>query len=392
MKNSNTKISVCMVQPIFPPDFAGAAKQSLALVRHLKKMGTRVLVITGRHSKRPIFDKFEAIPVIRIPVWGSEMIKTILFNLAALPLLLIKHKKYDLIHLHSLNGLYSAILIRFLLGKKVIYKMTNCSMDDPISLKKQPGGRLKFKFFSKTDCAVAVSQDGLDSYRQTRLPVEKCVWIPNGVDTLRFKPLAPAEKVHLRKKFRLEQDATILIYSGNINPAKGVHRIVAAMKILVPESKNLFCIILGPVHDDVYFREMKKEIADAGLEPYFRFTGQVENVVEYLQAADIFVFPSDHEGMPNALLEAMSVGLACVASQISGCTDAIVDNQNGFLFASDDLKRLSKCLRILISHPDLKSRFGQNARKSIRENFALEVVARRYQQLYLELLENNSNN
>jgi glycosyltransferase involved in cell wall biosynthesis len=117
--------------------------------------------------------------------------------------------------------------------------------------------------------------------------------------------------------------------------------------------------------------------------------GQQENVQDYLEASDVFVLPSRMEGLCNALMEAMAVELACVASAIGGNVDLIADGDSGLLFASEDVGQLAAALVRLLSDGTERRRLGRRAREVIEARYALDRVASRYVALYRSLLEGN---
>lgn len=376
-----------MLLPYFPPDYSGAGAQALKLSLELKKQGVSVSVICTGKSIIPKFEKVGGINVIRVPAFGQEVFRTLLFNIGALLFLLLKMKQFDIIHLHSLNGMYSAVFLRWLAGKKVVFKMTNFGMDDPLSLQKQPGGKLKYFFFKAVDKVVAINSDCLNAYLKANLLSEKCSFIPNGVDVEKFKPLNIQEKIALKKMMGLSEDELVISFLGQISRRKGVHKIVAALKNLATELPDFRCYLVGPAAEKNYFSELKKQIGRDNFEDRFVFPGEVKESQKYLQASDIFVFPSEKEGLPNALLEAMSCGLPCVASNISGCADAIQQGFNGFLFEPDDISSLSKCLAKLAGDENLRQKIGANAIQTIIEKYSLEKISSFYLNLYFELFE-----
>lgn len=375
-----------MLLPYFPPDYSGAGAQALKLSLELKKRGVSISVICTGRSMFPKFEKIEGISVIRVPAFGPEVLRTILFNVGALPFLLLKMKRINIIHLHSLNGLYSAVFLKWLVGKKVVYKMTNFGMDDPLSLQKQPGGKLKFFFFKYVEKAVAISSDCLSAYQKSNLPPEKCSFIPNGVNVEKFKPLSSEEKNVMRKTMGLDDNEVVISYLGQITQRKGVHKILAALANLIAQQSNFQCYLVGPIVDENYFSELKNQISQQNLENRVVFPGAVKQSQRYLQASDIFIFPSEKEGLPNALLEAMSCGLPGIVSNISGCADVIQHGHNGFLFEPDDVASLSKFLAKLAGDKNLRDKIGWHARQTIFEKYALEKITGLYLNLYKEFV------
>ncbi len=138
-------------------------------------------------------------------------------------------------------------------------------------------------------------------------------------------------------------------------------------------------IIIGTGGEEAALRNA----AGAGVQ----FTGNVENVLPYLQAADLFVLPSASEGLSNALLEALSTGLPVVATAIGGSIDVIEHGKNGWLVRAGDLNELREAIVMLLNNKNARASLAASARQHILERYGLQAVASRHSDLYLSLLE-----
>ena len=109
----------------------------------------------------------------------------------------------------------------------------------------------------------------------------------------------------------------------------------------------------------------EKLIIDLKIEESIKLVGNVQDVSKYYNTAKIFVLPSNFEGFPNALIEAMSFGLACIATNCpSGPSEIIKDNENGFLIPVNDQMDLEKKLQLLIDNSELQKQFSLKAVES----------------------------
>jgi glycosyltransferase involved in cell wall biosynthesis len=116
-------------------------------------------------------------------------------------------------------------------------------------------------------------------------------------------------------------------------------------------------------------------------------TGIVDGVRDYLSACDVFVLPSYREGMPRALLEAMSMGLAVVATDIRGCREAIVHGYSGLLYPAHDIECLRRLLEGLIADPARRVELGRVARETALSRFDEAPYVRRQIEVIERLLE-----
>ena len=128
-----------------------------------------------------------------------------------------------------------------------------------------------------------------------------------------------------------------------------------------------------------------------GIDEFVKFMGNVSGVSEKIKSAEIFAFSSDYEGMPNALAEAMVLGLACVSTDCSpgGARMLINNGKNGIIVPCNDADAFSVALRSLLSDTDLAKALGAQARR-IKECLMVEKIASEWEE-YFELVINKKN-
>ncbi|MDI7261188.1 MAG: glycosyltransferase [Thermodesulfobacteriota bacterium] len=177
---------------------------------------------------------------------------------------------------------------------------------------------------------------------------------------------------------------------------KGIDVLLEAWSKVVAQEKNLKLLILGRGPLESELKELGKslEIMDS-----VKFVGSVNDPEYYLRISEIFVLPSRAEGMSNALLEAMVIGLSCIATNISGNKELISDNgrqavsegkfiigQRGILVNPDDVKGLVEAILYLIRNERAREELGKKARKFIQENYSIDLIADKYLALYRRMM------
>ncbi|RYD31197.1 MAG: glycosyltransferase family 1 protein [Verrucomicrobiaceae bacterium] len=160
----------------------------------------------------------------------------------------------------------------------------------------------------------------------------RMAFVPNGVDLERFRPVHdPEERDRLRKELDLPGSGRIILYVGGFMPRKGCDLLVEAWSKIEARHPDAFLVCVGTQGMRDTFRDasMRSELEDfqTTVTPLLEklvsgsriiMAGEVSNVEAYYRAADLFVFPSRREGLPNAVLEAMASGLPCLLAPFHG--------------------------------------------------------------------------
>ena len=123
--------------------------------------------------------------------------------------------------------------------------------------------------------------------------------------------------------------------------------------------------------------ELEQVVADKGLTDRIEFAGAKQNVFEYTKDACLYVMSSDFEGMPNALLEAMCMGLPVISTKVSGATDVIEDGVNGLLVDQDNANGMANAIDKMLSDDEFRSSCGKNAVK-LADELRTEKIAQEW--------------
>jgi len=216
--------------------------------------------------------------------------------------------------------------------------------------------------------AAAVSDDVAADCRATiGVPDDRLVVIPNGRDAHRFRPAAAA--------FDLSRELTLL-FVGRLDPGKRPDRFVEVVSTLRDRGLRVTGKIVG---DGPLRGRLENPAEHAGVE----LVGWCDDVVPHLQAADVLVFPSapDGEGMPGVLIEAGLCGVPVVATRVAGASTVVDHGRSGLLVPTDDMGELIDAVSELARDVGLRRSMGQSARAKCEAEFAMPVVAARWDTL-----------
>jgi glycosyltransferase involved in cell wall biosynthesis len=224
---------------------------------------------------------------------------------------------------------------------------------------------------------VAVSEAmGEEMIRDRVVPRRKLRVVRNSVAIQEFERAGdPA----LRAQLGGAEKRPLVLTLARLNQRKGISTLLEAAA-LVPQA----AFAIAGDGDDRPLLEAR--IRELGLENRVRLLGQRSDSAALLASCDVFVLPSLREGLPLSVLEAMATGRPVVASSIAGTREIVSAEETGLLFPPGDAAELAKALRRLFADPALRARLSRAARARVENEFAADVMARRVERIYEEVL------
>lgn len=371
----------------FYPNEYGAEIQARRLARALIQKGVNITILTGRYGKLPRTETIDDIPIHRHFIGLYLPVIHELFYLTSLAWQLFIHRhEYDIIHLFQAQlSVFVAVIMGNILEKKVIIRSSNTGPEGVAQLQTQlPFGRWLFRLLdSRVDAFVAVSRAMLEEFAAVGFSQEKCHLISNGVE-LPDTTANDREENWIGLDLPELEEKMVALYVGRLTQHKGVETLVLAWRKVVREYPRAHLLLLG---DGTLKEKLAEQVQEMGIAEKVSLLGKVTNVSDFLRVADMFILPSQYEGMPNAILEAMAYGLPVVTSRVSGAQDVIIDNHNGVLADLDSPEKIAKEMLALIASPGKRTTLGRAALQTIEENYSMSVVSGLYIQLYQSLLD-----
>ncbi|MBR5114060.1 MAG: glycosyltransferase family 4 protein [Oscillospiraceae bacterium] len=284
-------------------------------------------------------------------------------------------RRFDLVHFHTEGPCVLCWLPR-LLGKKVV--VTVHGLDHM----RQKWGKLASAYIMWGEKAavrhahsIIVLSEGVRTYFRERYGRET-VLIPNGIDPAEIRPAC-----EITKQFGLAPREYIL-FLGRLVPEKGIHYLIKAYQMLRTDKK---LVIVGGASDtNDYVQHLYDMAGDADS---IIFTGFQQGLVaeELYSNAYMYVLPSDLEGMPLSLLEAMNYGCCCVTSDIGECADVL--DGCGVTFPRGNVEALRETLQDLCDHPEKAEAHRGEARGKISSKYTWLDITAQTDELYRSLLD-----
>jgi glycosyltransferase involved in cell wall biosynthesis len=413
----------------FLPLVGGSEKQALAHGRSLQKRGFVPTIITLCHDRNWLsHEVIDGVPVIRVASTVLEDRKKLpgplrrLLYLAAVLIMswkLWRHRHhYDVLHLYHLGfeALPIALVCR-LTGKPFMISVRCADSGRSVTLHgkasllageldanapwlqvdervRMEGDLVKLESLGKTvkqftrflfqniHVVIVILSSRMKDYLTAHdFNLPHVHLIPNGVDITRFYPMVvdtPGDKV-----------AQVVICIARLSYEKGIDVLLQAWHLVHKQAPQARLIVVGhgPLHNQLECMARALDIADS-----VEFTGLQSDVAAQLRRGSLAVLPSRWEGMPNALLEAMACGLACVSTRVSGSEDIIQHEVNGLLVEPEDYQGMAWCLLTLLQNPLMVQKYGHAGRSTIEKYYELEQITDRYVELYQSMAGPGSQN
>jgi glycosyltransferase involved in cell wall biosynthesis len=206
--------------------------------------------------------------------------------------------------------------------------------------------------------------------RQDRLPPDRVLTIPNGIDIASFRPAeSPAS---LRNRTGLPPGAPLIVSVANLRRVKGQDVLLQAAVLLKETQPQPHFVLAGEPLEVEFVAQLRRLAAHPKLTGRVHFMGPVKDVASLLAAARIFALPSRSEGMSTALLEAMAAGLPAVATAAGGNPEVVQDGETGWLVPPEDPKAMAARLDGLLAEPERAAAMGQRARALVQERFSFD--------------------
>lgn len=208
-------------------------------------------------------------------------------------------------------------------------------------------------------------------------PPGKAVCIPNGVDTARFAD--PPQRDSARRELGLPLGMPLVTFTGKIVPRKNLEDLLGLLRA----EPQIHLLLVGatsePYYGDRYYRRLCADFSD--VLPRVHSVGEVpmERIPKYLEATDLFVFPSRLEGMPNSVLEAMAAALPVIAADIPAHRQ-VLTAETGILYRTPD--ELRQAVTRLLADDSLRRAMGERARAWVEKHYSFDAAVRAYLALY----------
>ncbi len=288
----------------------------------------------------------------------------------------LRDNNIEIVHSILPTSNFFATFLKLLMGKKITL------------ISSQQG--IHYKYFNKwtifdlvahrlADMVIVNSETvKINCVELLKIRPTKIRIIPNGVKDEYFRIKYDARE---KERMGLDKGIPVVLSVGRFDKLKGHQILVESAIALLTKGLQFYLVIVGagPTQD-----ELSQLIERKGFLQYIIFPGKTDNVIKYLKIADIFTLATFSEGLPNVILEAMAAGLPVITTSIPANRELIENGKEGILVPAGDPSAFAEAMKRMVEKYEEAKKMGKRGAKKVKEQFSIEKMVERYNELYLE--------
>lgn len=281
-------------------------------------------------------------------------------------------RRFDLVHAHLPA---TGILARVLSSAPVIYTEHNIA-----SSYRQPTRLLNRITYGRNTAVTAVS----DAVQQSLIgyPGPTPITVRNGVAVDDISGAADS----VREEFGIGAEQRLVVHIGNIRPHKGHENLIRATNELAQRAPDVMVLSAGTEKHPGDVERLEALASSQGIDHRIRFLGRRDDAHRLIAAADLLVNPSDVEGLPVVILEAMMLGTPVVATDVGGVSTVIQDAVTGWLVPARDPSALADAVQAALDSPAKRARCVEAARTLVEADYGIGRMVCEFEDLYDRIL------
>jgi glycosyltransferase involved in cell wall biosynthesis len=345
----------------------GGETWMLGMAKHLAQRGHKPFLTARPKTMLLKLARESGLPAM--PLWISgDLNPILLWRLATI----IRENKIDLIIANTARDIRIAGLVtHFQKGVSVVGLH---QVDLPI--KNKWNYRLTFKTFADAIVVNSLSTKRTLLENNPWLPQNKIRVVPHGINTSKYQGGNPAA---IRASLGIPADAFMIGFVGRLSGQKGVSVLLGTIEENARKAPDTHFVIAG-------IGTLEKKVVDfvksSGLSATVHFLGFRDDVPLLMQSFDLLLVPSLWEGFGLVLIEAMSAGVPCIASNVSSIPEILEDGVNGLLVPPGNVEALVSAVERLRSDPALRKRLGDAGKRTVDEKFTIDRMMAGYEELF----------
>ena len=374
-------MKILCVSHYYPPHMGGLEIVAKNQATRLAALGHEVAVVSSKVSDDETSGTEDGVRVVRVPalnILEKRGVPFPFFYPSLVPTLYRETKKADIVHIHDafyISSFVAAVCAK--LHRKPVVLMQHIAMINHPSAVVMAVQKLVYLTTGKLIFMIAdriiTLNDRVEGFLAERgVPAAKLIAIPNGVDTTLFRPCAAGERMVLKEKYGLSTDKKVVVFVGRFVPKKGFQKLLAAK-----DSRYQIAFCGG---------DRPESVSADDTEVVFLGKRTPREVAEIYRASDMFALPSEDEGFPLSVQEAMATALPIVTSNDPGYARYQLDTKLVVLMDKPDGESLKRELLRLAADDALLARMSTYVHSYALEHFNWQRVMKQLEETYSALL------
>lgn len=362
-----------------PGQAGGAERQARLQAEELVRRGHRVCVVCPR-SPGQRTGAVGRVRVVRLPRSRRHRLRKLSYAVVLGYWLMARGRRFDVWHVHLASRQADwVVLMAALLRRPTYVKVASGGDTGEVRVGDRSAWLTRRIGLRRASRVQALSGQIASELRRIGVRSDRIVRIPNGLDLSVFRPADAQHRRITRGNLGLPGVSPVVLYAGRFAEYKGLGDLLEAWEEVVAHADGLLVLVGARESED---RPLSVRLRGPGVMP----RPWTPTVIEYLHAADVFVYPPHQDGMSNALLEAMACGLAPVATRIPAVEGLLEHEHNALLVPPFAPQELCEALLRLLRDDQLRQKIARAAAQTVRE-YSVEDVVRAIELTYAELTQ-----
>lgn len=347
--------------------WGGQERRIVTELQGMQKLGHRVLLATRPTATIGLIAKDLGIPVLTMPFSGrfdKDSIKSLMR--------LVREDGYQIIHTHSSIDTWAGAIAAKLSGAWLV-RTRHLNLPMHCRWYNVHGHYDRLVTCGETMRSLLIKNFGFRS--------ENVVSIPTGIDFDLFKPKRTRDDV--RAELALEPNQFVVLLAAVVRSVKRHDVALKAFSKILSTVPNARLVLAGDGPMLASRQQLAKEL---GIESSVLWLGHREDIPDLMMAVDAVLLTSRSEGVPQVLTQALGMGLPVVATNVGGIPELIQHEKTGLLAPSEDDAGLATLLMRVANNPDWATEMGIRGQKLVHENFSIETMLDKTEELYMHLI------
>ena len=386
LRVSESALDMKILYPIIDGEITGGNIICLELIEGALRQGWEVIVNSSTDGNFVKILRRKGVKVYHIDTGRSFRLGSAM-KLARI----VRKENVNLVHSHApLAGIVLSRLAGALTGTPVI---THAHIRMPLS--SNPLIRnyqlllnwISSRFFCHK--VIAVSETVKREFVEQGTPENKIAVVYNGINLDHSQSGKGAEEV--RKEFDLTTEQKIIGQVGRLCRTKGQHNLIRAAAVVIERFRDTVFIIVGEdLEEKGRYREKLENLTEElGIKNHIIFTGYRSDILDLMNAFDIFALPSSAEGLPVVILEAMAARKPVIATPVGGNREVVIDGKTGTIVPPENPNSLAEAIIYHLENPEVSQEMGRRGYERVKEHFTRDEMVKRTFQVYEEVLRHS---